>query len=202
MEKIRHILYGASGHAKVILDALENAGQKIDFLVDDNRQITELLGYEVQAPKKIQPKDRVLVSIGDNKTRQTVASQLTSTFFNSIHPSAVLSQHIKMGEGNTVMAGVLINPDTVIGNHCILNTGASIDHDCSIGDFVHISPQVTLCGNVIIGEGAHIGAAAVVLPGVKIGRWATVGAGAVVLKEVPEGTTVVGNPGTKLEGRN
>ena len=30
------ILYGASGHAKVIIDILEANGQKIDFIVDDN----------------------------------------------------------------------------------------------------------------------------------------------------------------------
>ena len=42
------ILYGASGHAKVIIDILEANGQKIDFIVDDNPALTELLGYEVR----------------------------------------------------------------------------------------------------------------------------------------------------------
>ena len=37
------ILYGASGHAKVIVDILETNGQKIDFIVDDNPSLTDLL---------------------------------------------------------------------------------------------------------------------------------------------------------------
>ena len=39
------ILYGASGHAKVIIDILEDLGTPSDFLVDDNPSISSLLGY-------------------------------------------------------------------------------------------------------------------------------------------------------------
>ena len=38
------ILYGASGHAKVIIDTLEAIGKKIDYVVDDDASISSLLG--------------------------------------------------------------------------------------------------------------------------------------------------------------
>ena len=38
-------LYGASGHAKVIIDILEACGMTVEGLIDDNREKTELSGY-------------------------------------------------------------------------------------------------------------------------------------------------------------
>ncbi|HZW78021.1 MAG TPA: acetyltransferase, partial [Flavobacteriaceae bacterium] len=38
-----------------------------------------------------------------------------------------------------------------------------------------------------------------IIPGVNIGKWCTIGAGAVILHDVPDGATVVGNPGRKLK---
>jgi maltose O-acetyltransferase len=47
---------------------------------------------------------------------------------------------------------------------------------------------------VRIGSNVWIGGGAIVLPGVSIGDDAIVGAGSVVTRDVPPGTTVVGNP--------
>ena len=41
-------LYGASGHAKVIIEILEASGITVDGLFDDNEQLVELQGYPVQ----------------------------------------------------------------------------------------------------------------------------------------------------------
>ncbi len=40
-------LYGASGHAKVIIDSLEEAGVVVKGLFDDNPDIKKLLSYPV-----------------------------------------------------------------------------------------------------------------------------------------------------------
>ena len=40
-------LYGASGHAKVIIDILKSRGIPVDGLIDDNLGIKELMGYPV-----------------------------------------------------------------------------------------------------------------------------------------------------------
>jgi len=40
-------LYGASGHAKVIIDILIAQGIEVAGLIDDNRELDELLGYRV-----------------------------------------------------------------------------------------------------------------------------------------------------------
>lgn len=67
-------LYGASGHAKVIIDILEASGEKIDGLVDDNLEVEQLQGYPVlHGSKGMSP---FIVSIGVNAVRKKVAEKL------------------------------------------------------------------------------------------------------------------------------
>ena len=184
-------LYGASGHAKVIIDILKANHIEIEGLVDDNPNINELLGYPVfHGREDISP---LIISIGDNKIRQMIAHKLNVEFGTAIHPSAMISPEVIVREGSVIMQGAVVQSCACIGKHCIVNTGVSVDHECVIGDYVHISPHSTLCGNVHVGEGCWIGAGTTVLPGVKVGKWSVIGAGSVVAKDIPDGVLAVGN---------
>ena len=186
-------LYGASGHAKVIIDILKALNIKVDALFDDDEAINELLSIPVK--HQWCGESPIIVSIGNNIARKQIVDKLLNCDFATVrHPSAVISPNVRMGKGTVVMQGAIIQSGATVGSHCILNTGASIDHECIIEDFAHISPQATLCGNVHVGEGAWIGAASVVIPGVKIGKWSIVGAGSVVVHDVPDGAVAYGNP--------
>lgn len=187
------ILYGASGHAKVIIDTLEAIGHKIDYVVDDNASISSLLGYEVR--RDIGHYDCAIVSIGNGKIRKEIVNRLeVKEWAKAIHPKAIISPHASVGEGTVVMAGTVINSGAMIGKHCIINTGATVDHDVQVGDFVHIAPGVHVSGGVSVGEGAWIGVGSCIKQGVKIGKWVTIGAGSVVVKDIPDGVTAYGCP--------
>jgi acetyltransferase EpsM len=194
---IKISLFGASGHGKVILDILQLIGQSVDVVYDDYPKQPSLLGVPVVPASLLDSEkiDSLILSIGNNRVRKRLAKKLNVTFENAIHPSAILSKHIAIGEGTVVMAGVKVNPNAVIGKHCILNTGAIIEHDCKIGHFAHLSPGVALAGNVTVGEGTHVGIGSCVIQGITIGKWVTIGAGAVIIKDVPDYAVVVGNPG-------
>ncbi len=185
-------LFGASGHAKVIMDILTASGQKVDALIDDNEKVNELNGYKVL--HGVTDASPIIVSIGVNAIRKKVVEKLTGEFGTAIHPSAIVSPSAKIGEGTVVMAGAIINADAVIGKHCIINTGASVDHECVIGDYCHIAPHATLCGQVHVGEGSMVGVGSCAIPCVNIGSWCTIGAGAAVVKDIPDGVTAVGVP--------
>lgn len=191
-------LFGASGHAKVIMDILTASGQEIDALIDDNEKVNELNGYEVL--HGVTDASPIIVSIGVNAIRKKVVEKLTGEFGTAIHPSAIVSPSAKIGEGTVVMPGAIINADAVIGKHCIINTGASVDHECVIGDYCHIAPHATLCGQVHVGEGSMVGVGACVIPCKNIGSWCTIGAGAAVVKDIPDGTTSVGVPAKVIGG--
>lgn len=191
-------LIGASGHAKVVIEIIEQQGFFIGGLQDANPAIKSLFDYHVfeELPAFFDPNnDEVFISIGNNAIRKQIASLLDYKYVTAIHLHAIISKRITIGEGTAIMAGVTINSDVQIGKHVIVNTNASIDHDCILGDFVHVSPNSALAGNVIVGEGTHIGIGASIIQGVKIGSWCTIGAGAVIIRDVPDGATVVGNPG-------
>lgn len=190
-------LYGASGHGKVIIDILESQGIAIDCVLDDNPNLKRILNYPILKPiaHSIDTTTKLIFSIGNNKIRKMLSTKVACTFANAIHPTAIISRHATVGEGTVVMAAVVVNPATKIGNHCIINTAAVVEHDCIIEDFVHISPNVSLAGNVQVMEGAHVGIGASVIQGVRIGKWATIGAGTVIVKDVPDYAVVVGIPG-------
>lgn len=187
-------IIGAGGHAKVVIEILEEMGNTVISVTDHNRLISELLGYSVSPDQPLADLD-VLVAIGNNAARKKIVSETTCNFGIAIHPKANISSRCSMGKGTVVMAGVTINSGAQIGAHCIINTNASIDHDCEIADFVHISPGASLAGNVSVGEGTHIGMGSSIIQGVSVGKWVTIGAGTVILSDVPDHAVVVGVPG-------
>lgn len=190
------LLYGASGHGKVIIECAESNAIKVNGIFDDNSQAEKLLNCPIVGSydSKKYPELPLIISIGNNLIRKQVSQKVTHRPFTTIHTSAVISPSSLIGEGSVILHGSIVQASAKIGKHCIINTGATIDHDCAIEDFVHVSPQATLCGNVKIGEGTHIGAGATVIQGINIGKWATIGAGAVVVEDIPDYAIAVGCP--------
>lgn len=191
------ILFGASGHCKVVLEILIQNGEMVEAIYDDSPRVSEIFGIKV-LKNNLQPhtNEKAIISIGNNEVRKRLAEKYKNLRFQrAIHKTAAISDFSNIGEGTVVMANALVNPDTKIGRQCILNTGAVIEHDCMIDDFVHISPNASLAGNVTVGEGTQVGIGASVIQGVTIGKWCIIGAGAVIIKDVPDFSVVVGNPG-------
>ncbi len=191
------LLYGASGHAKVICSIYESNGFLVDAIFDDDESLKKLNDYNVIGKYNINYKSHlpILVSIGDNKTRKFISNQIHHKFSTAIHISSIIDNINNIGFGSAVFHNTTIQRDVIIGKHCIINTSSSIDHDTYINDYVHISPSVTICGSVEIGEGTHVGAAATILPNLKIGKWCIIGAGAIITKDIPDYSLVVGVPG-------
>lgn len=184
-------LYGASGHAKVVIDILSANHIAVDALVDDNLELHELHGIPIV--HSIEGLSPFIISIGSNKTRKMIAERIGGPFAIAVHPSAIVSAYARINEGSVVMQGAIVQSDVYVGRHCIINTAATVDHECIIEDYVHISPNASLCGNVHVGEGTQIGAGSVVVPGIKIGKWSLVCAGSVVTTDIPDYCVAAGN---------
>lgn len=199
MSTRRAAVLGAGGHAKVVIATLQAAGWEVAGVLDDaeERWGGEILGLPVRGPLEAALEigiDGAVIAVGDNGARADVARRIDLPWIAVAHPAAWVHASVDLGPGTVVFAGVVMQPDTAVGRHGIVNTGASVDHDCRLGDFVHVAPGAHLAGNVAVGEGALVGLGSSVMPGVRVGAWASIGAGAAVVREVERGSTVVGVP--------
>ena len=202
-------VYGAGGHAQVVIDVLRAQGVHVRQQYNDHPENQHPASINVQPGIRRAGQDSfppidvpVVLAVGINGERAELAGMLPARFGQAIHPSSIVAPSARIGEGTVVLHGSVVQPNARIGQHVLINTAASVDHDCIVGDFAHISPHATLCGHVQVGEGTHIGAGAVVIPKIKVGRWCRVGAGAVVVRDVPDHCTAVGNPARIVPDRH
>lgn len=209
---MRHIvLFGAGGHGKVVRDIVEKmhdfdleslvVAVYDDFVLEKMLDGTlPILNSEEAFRSFVEKNGTVygLIGIGSNEVRERLSREYPMKYAVAIHPTAILAEDVKIGEGTVVMAGAIINPGARIGRHCIINTGAIVEHDCEIGDFVHISPGVKMAGDVKIGRMSHIGVGTSIIPKITIGENVVVGAGAVIIRDVPSGKKVVGVPAREI----
>lgn len=193
---MQNYIYGAGGHGKVVLDAMQSAGVDCAGFIDD-KNISSWMGLSITnvSELSLNAEVKLHLAVGNCKSRQVLATRFKNAeYFNVYHPSAVIAKTAKIGFGTFSAAQSVIAPDAKIGNHCIINHAVVIDHDCNIGDFTHIAPKSSLGGGVTVGKCVLIGAGAIILPGITIADYAIIGAGAVVIQDVVAGATVVGNP--------
>ena len=206
MESI--LVFGASGHAKVVADIVERQGRfTIAGFIDSFKEPgPSFFGYRVIGNEtKVSGLVREhslsggILAIGDNWSRFQVVSRVTELmpaflFVTAIHSSAQIGRDVTVGEGTVIMAGAVVNSGTRIGKHCILNTGCSIDHDSVMGDFSSLAPGVTAGGNVTLGDFSAISLGAHLIHGVTVGEHTVVGAGATVLKGIGPYSVAYGTP--------
>lgn len=195
-------IIGAGGHGKVAADTAEAAGYTEIVFLDQKYGERSRNGHWPIIGLPELSKDRTcFLAIGNNSTRERLCKELDfATLPSLVHPTAIVSRYAKLERGVLLVAGSVINVDVFIGECSIINTSATVDHDCTIGAFVHISPGANIAGGVSVGDRSWIGAGAVVKENIKIGADALVGAGAVVINDVPDGSTVVGNPAKQRIG--
>jgi sugar O-acyltransferase (sialic acid O-acetyltransferase NeuD family) len=209
--KEKLVVFGAGGHAKVVIDIIEQQGvYEIAGLLDDDLKHKggRFFGYPVLGTRADLPAlisaglGHAIVTIGDNASRVAVAAHLDQhgwLFASAIHPRASIGRGANIGPGCVVMAGCVVNADATLGAHVIVNTGATVDHDCRIEDAVHIAPGCHLCGGVRVGQGSLVGAGTTVTPGVNIGSRVTVGAGSTVIRDIADEAKVSGSPARPLD---
>jgi UDP-3-O-[3-hydroxymyristoyl] glucosamine N-acyltransferase len=104
----------------------------------------------------------------------------------------IIEDNVEIGACTTVQRGAL--QDTVIGRGCRISDHVRIGHGVTIGRDTVVTCCTEISGSVHIGERVWIGPQTSIRESLTIGDRAVIGIGSNLTRDVPAGTTVVGNP--------
>ena len=204
-------IVGAGGFGRELLAWLRQhpdcgrLWQPVGF-VDDNPRALDGFGVGlpvVDAPETVvADSDSLFVcALGRPAVKRRIIGAMRgrgAVFLTFVHPSAVVGERVRIGDGTVLCPCVVLTSDIEVGEFVLFNCGASAGHDASVGAYASVSGHVDLTSRTRIGENVFVGSHAVVIPGVKVGEGAVLGAGAVVVSTVKPGLTVFGNPARPL----
>ena len=215
MKKEGVLIFGASEHARCVIDIIEQIKDyKIIGIVDLLKEKGSIYqGYMVlgdieDLPEIIEIYDvhKGIIAIGDNYLRKVKSEKIKRysedfSYISAIHPATIIGKNVIIGSGTVIMAGVIINNDTIIGEHCYLSTKVSLEHDSILGDFSSLSPGVTTGGHTSIGYCTAIGLGTNIIHGRTIGDHTVIGSGSLVLKDIGDFVVAYGVPAKVVRSR-
>lgn len=144
----------------------------------------------------------VVIAIGTPAIKQKILGKIDNPlieFPTLIHPTVLVGDYVKIGQGCILCANTIITCDINIGDFVILNLACTIGHDTEIGNYSAFMPTCNISGEVKIGEGVYCGTGVKIINQTSIGANTTVGAGAVVAKPLLANCTAVGVPAKPIK---
>lgn len=143
------LIIGAGGHGRVVQEIAETLGYECAFLDDHN---PEAIGRVNDLDSVMDDFDECFVAIGDNEKRKQISKRVKNSAI-LIHPSAIVSDSVKVGTGTVICAGAIVNTRAIIGNCCIISIGVLVDHDSVVADFSHLNTgAICMAGSYACGK--------------------------------------------------
>lgn len=208
-------VFCAGPQTRVIIDMLqEQLEYKIVGIIDSVQPIGsvfyghQVIGRqnEVKALSDTYDFQFGIVGLGDNYLREKVVLEILQqvesfNFINVISKFSYISPTSKIGVGNVIMPGVVVNSEAVIANHCVINTKSSLEHNCFMEDFSSLSAGVTTGGYFTLGRYSAVALGVTILDRITIGENVVVGSGSLVTKDLESHGLYYGSPAKRIRNR-
>jgi len=205
-------IVGAGGFGRELLwwvkdiNAKEPTWEIMGFL-DDNPNALDGCSCDysvVGTIKDCKPADdeEYAIAFGSPALKRKIVADLKAKgahFATVIHPTALVSEFAKYGEGFIMFPYAKLSCDSTVGDFVTL-LSSPIGHDTVIGDYSVISGNCNVVRNVVIGKDVFLAAGVCIAQDIHVGDGAYLGIGAVILKDVEPGAKMFGNPARKMPG--
>ena len=214
MKKI--IVFGTGLNSRIVLNEIENLKEyKFIGFIDDifkkqlftlSNKKTSYLGKISDLNKYFDNNTYGIISWGDNFKRKEIVKNVYSIskkfrWASIVSKKSIISKKVNIGEGTLIMPGVVINFNSNIGRHCIINTNSTIEHDNRFDDYSSCGPGVTTSGNVTVGELSYLGVGSSIMHGVAILNNTVIGGQSYVNKDCASDGVYYGVPAKKIRKR-
>ncbi len=107
-----------------------------------------------------------------------------------------IGNNVVVGSNTVIVRGEL--EDTIVEKECRIGNLVNIGHNVSVGCSTVISSSTCIAGGTVIGHECNIAAGVTINAKIRIGNACQVGLGSVVVRNVPDRTSVFGNPARPL----
>ncbi len=201
-DSIPVLIIGTGGFAVELFDVVRSAGVQVEGFVGPDEGLAlpaPLLGDDETSRA---PSHAVaLVAVGDPGIRRRVVERhriLGTPFGRFVHPSAMVTESVKIGEGVIVYPNSTVHARVDLQAFSFVNSNVSVGHESRIGAFSTISPGCALGGRLDIGEGVYLGIGAQILPNLSIASDTMIGGGATVTRSITTAGTYVGTPAKQI----
>lgn len=205
------LILGAGGFAKQLLDTLlqtPSLGAPIFFDditpeedIDLRHDFTVIRTWDEVAAHLLSD-SRFALGTGNPAHRSMLFGRAVAAGgrpVSIISPHArVSSFHTAIGEGVSILEGVVVEAYATIGDGALLNLKAMVTHDCKVGAYSELGPASCMLGRSELKERVTLGAGATLLPRLTVGSDSVVATGAVVTADIPKECTVAGIPARQI----
>lgn len=199
------IIVGAGTYGQVYAEYLKDDYQIIGFIDDDlSLRDTEINNIKILGDfeyllKNIDKSVNIFIPIGNNTVRCNLLKKAMQSGFNTpsyIHPTCNIHESVMIGKCVYILPNSNIMPLTQLKDFVLISMGVNIAHHTVIEEGCFFSQGSNIGANIHFEKNVFCGIASTVMTGVnEVGKNSLIGAGAVIIKDVPDGATVVGNPG-------
>ncbi len=150
---------------------------------------------------QIEKDDVFVLGIGDNKIRHEAYNDIKSKdgkFINLVHPTCILGENIRLGEGNVFARACSISNNVEIGNANYFNGNVVLGHDVCIADANFFASFSQVYGLAQIASFNHVAPSAIIMDRAKIGSDNKIAPAAVLYKGCRDNCLMAGNPAVKM----
>jgi sugar O-acyltransferase (sialic acid O-acetyltransferase NeuD family) len=165
-----------------VLSRIENVYEKYK----DDKDVTFIFqSYDIQSMQKtIDFKDSLGIPLG--------------RYCTFIHPSCMIARSALIGIGTIILAHTVVNPKAKVGQFNSIMSGVTIGHDAVVGNYNLVATQAVVA-NIVMGDRNFVGINATTNNKITIGDDCMIGMASNVVKDVPSGTKCFGNPAKAVD---